>query len=234
MVNQLIAIVFFTTSAVSSHVNQWSSYYFVLVAIIFIIIQPSMTVDAEEIVLVANRAVMGDGRDAASRSVGLSNSRAARLVNNFDDFLTNSSSVSDINKDDEKDLFDYELQLKRMVDYVTPLTAIFSPKHHKQKRWIEFDYQDATSGVDRRRRSKRPLGSKVVRMRVVAVKRQGEGYGGYGGGYSEGCCDFDNYEELLALAALSALLFWLYLIKTTTTTTTTYYIHPYLYYLSKI
>jgi hypothetical protein len=218
MMNQQLFFVIVLYTAASSCVNQWS-HYLVLVGI-SLINQPIIsTVDAD-IVLVANRYVGRRDNDAANRSVGLNNIRAARVVNHFDDFIDSSDGI--INSGDQIDseeLSDYELQLKKMINYVTPLVIIFSSKHHKQKRWIEFDRDELTDV--RRRRGKGPY-QKVVKMRVVAVKRQG--YGG-GGGYSEaaGCCDYENYEDLLpllALASLAALLFWLYLIKTTTTTTT--------------
>lgn len=130
--------------------------------------------------------------DAARRAA------TTRLFNKFNDFDETEIEV----------LSDYELQLKRMISYVTPLMSIFV---HKTNRSIETG-----------RRAGHPT---VMRVRVLAVSREGYGGGGGGGYYSsEGCCDYENYDDLLpllALAALAGLLFYLFVIRCTTTTTTT-------------
>ena len=113
--------------------------------------------------------------------------------------------------DDYEEELESELQLKRMLSYVTPLMAIVR-SHQRIKR----------SAVE---------GNDTLVETGRAVNRNG-GYGGYGGGYGGyssassyggggygGCCNQkDDLLPLLALLGLAGLLLYLVLIASTTTT----------------
>lgn len=142
----------------------------------------------------------------------------------------------DHNYDDE--VFDEELeseiQLKKMINYVTPLMAIFTDSRKKRaaKAKRSSDYEDLHQHDDigeedtsqmveeGRKRGRRPplsyKSSQPDRSGYYGDYGSASSYGG-GGGY--GCCEKkDDLLPILALTALSLLLLYLIAIATTTTT----------------
>lgn len=113
--------------------------------------------------------------------------------------------------DDYEEELESELQLKRMLSYVTPLMAIVRSHQRIERSAVGNDSLLVETGR--------------------AVNRNG-GYGGYGGGYGGyssassyggggygGCCNQkDDLLPLLALLGLAGLLLYLVLIASTTTT----------------
>lgn len=115
-----------------------------------------------------------------------------------------------------------ELDLKRMLLYVTPLMGIFQRKKSgrqlSKRSAKELFYQGRKRGAGRR---PPPMYNKYSEE-MQQPDRSGS-YGGYsssssyGGGSSYGCCDKkDDLLPILALLALSLLLLYLIAIATTT------------------
>lgn len=139
-----------------------------------------------------------------------------------DDFGDHGSSSDDQQVDD---LLESELELKKMIAYVTPLMSIFTVKRKRSvsKRSADYEATDYES-LDE--------GELVETARARGGRRPGQppadrnGYGEYSAGssygYSQpsyGCCEKkDDLLPILALSALSLLLLYLIAIATTTTT----------------
>lgn len=131
--------------------------------------------------------------------------------------IAHQSQPSDglaVSDDDFEEELESELQLKRMLSYVTPLMAIV--RSHQ-----------------RIRRSPGNESSVELEETGRATNRNGYSGGGYGGGYGGyssassyggggsygGCCNQkDDLLPLLALLGLAGLLLYLVLIASTTTT----------------
>ena len=172
------------------------------------------------LVLIANQLADAEV-DVPSAAVS-STAAVARSMQSFDD--------------DVEEELESELQLKKMLSYVTPLMSIFVRKRRSvDKRSADTDEEGAISQhheddgefveEGRSRGSKRPSA-------LPPADRSGYGYGDYGsassyggggggGGYGGGCCNKkDDLLPILALTALSLLLLYLIAIATTTTTAT--------------
>lgn len=106
-----------------------------------------------------------------------------------------------------------EMQLKRMLAYVTPLMAIIR-KDHRIRR---------SEGDEEAVGEEGETGRQYYNNYQPAYSKNG-GYGGYssgssyGGGYSSCCQKKDDLLPLLALLGLAGLLLYLILIASTTTT----------------
>lgn len=132
-----------------------------------------------------------------------------------------------------------ELALKRMLNYVTPLMAIFQQQKktrgsrnlnkRSEKTMLDEEAENLNTSLfgelleeGRKRGSgRRPPMHKSIQQ----IQPDRSGYGeyssssSYGGGGSYGCCDKkDDLLPILALTALSLLLLYLIAIATTTTT----------------
>jgi len=126
------------------------------------------------------------------------------------------SLLSTFDDQDEEEL-ESELQLKKMLSYVTPLMSIFVRKRRSVRSTEEDDgefVEEARAGRGGKRQPSMPPADR-------------SGYGDYGsassygggGGYGGGCCNQkDDLLPILALTALSLLLLYLIAIATTTTT----------------
>jgi hypothetical protein len=141
---------------------------------------------------------------------------------------TSDFSESDVVEKVEEEL-ESELELKRMLLYVTPLMGIFQKKNLettrlKKRSPKELSYEDRKRGAGRRPPSMYNQYNKYS----DEMQPDRSGYGGYSssssygggssyGGSSYGCCEKkDDLLPILALLALSLLLLYLIAIATTT------------------
>lgn len=137
-------------------------------------------------------------------------------------------SDSDVVDEVEEEL-ESELELKRMLLYVTPLMGIFQKKKSETTRLNrrspkELSYEGRKRGAGRR---PPPMYNQYNKY-SEEMQPDRSGYGGYSssssygggssyGGSSYGCCDKkDDLLPILALLALSLLLLYLIAIATTT------------------
>ena len=131
------------------------------------------------------------------------------------------------------DMLESELQLKKMISYVTPLVSIFTGKRKRSVRSTGDDYDEAHHydqeddgefvETARARGGRRP--PQVPPADRVGAYAGRDGYGEYSSGSSSygyekhSCCEKkDDLLPILALSALSLLLLYLIAIATTTTT----------------
>jgi hypothetical protein len=148
------------------------------------------------------------------------NYAATNIYSNFSD----SDLVDEVEEESES-----ELELKRMLLYVTPLMGIFQKKTSESTRLNkrspkEPSYEGRKRGAGRR---PSPMYNQYNKY-SEEMQPDRSGYGGYSssssygggssyGGSSYGCCDKkDDLLPILALLALSLLLLYLIAIATTT------------------
>ena len=106
----------------------------------------------------------------------------------------------------ESEELESEMQLKRMLAYVTPLMAIVR-KDHRITRDAPGDAEEG-----------RQYYGNGQYGNYAPSSYAKNGYGGGGGGYSSCCQKKDDLLPLLALLGLAGLLLYLLLIASTTTT----------------
>lgn len=172
---------------------------------------------------------------ATSLLVLLIASQAADHSENGDG--NDEQSLLDEDYDESDDPTDAELELKRVLSFVTPLMAILrsegqrrSNRRRSGRMYDENESQEGTQDdmvEEGRARGRRPPYSNSVDRTdrygdYPSASGYGGGYGGGGGGYGGGyygCCNKkDDLLPILALVALSLLLLYLIAIATTTTT----------------
>lgn len=177
-----------------SKMNHFSSVYTVCLSLALALIVANQLADV---------AVQAQVDDINSNSVSIGRS----LLSTFDD--------------DVEEELESELQLKKMLSYVTPLMSIFVRKR-RSVRSTEDGHEDDGEFVEEARAGR---GGKR-QPSMPPSDRTGYGdygsassYGGGGGSYGGGCCNQkDDLLPILALTALSLLLLYLIAIATTTTT----------------
>lgn len=125
---------------------------------------------------------------------------ALMAIQSHDLSVRADESANDVNEELES-----EMELKRMLAYVTPLMAIVR-KDHRIRREAEGSTDSEETG----------------RQYYGAYSKNGYGSyssgSSYGGGYQSCCQKKDDLLPLLALLGLAGLLLYLILIASTTTT----------------
>ena len=145
------------------------------------------------------------------------NYAATNIYSNFSD----SDLVDEVEEESES-----ELELKRMLLYVTPLMGIFQKKKSESARLNKRSPKEPSYEGRKRGAGRRP--SPMYNQYSEEMQPDRSGYGGYSssssygggssyGGSSYGCCEKkDDLLPILALLALSLLLLYLIAIATTT------------------